>query len=476
MCEIAPENTIPAVQAAIDAGIEWVELDVRTTKDGHLVLSHDDNLHKVAGIPGKIKEMSLEEIKAVDAGSWFANRFSGESIPTFKEALQYCKNKININIEPKDAAPETLVKEILEAEMGNQVIVYGNGNYIEQIKKLSGNKIATQTGYNPEKVSFEDLLRLSPSSVEIKANLISPELVSGLQNRGIIVMAQALGENDNKEIWQKCFEAGVDQIITDKPEIALANYLKPIISEKTSAKVSAHRGAKEFAPENTLTAFKKAIDMGVDYIEIDVRLTKDRKQVILHDSKLDRTTNGTGALNEFNYNDIENLSAGKWFGKDYKDEKIPTLEETCILLARENKLRDKKVNFYVDCKDIDPTSLVETLDKYNLMGGAVFYGSHDKLAAIKTRYPEAKLMPGLGDLNHLDDISDLLNPYALDVKWNILSESSIDKIHQKGIKVFSDALGRNEKIEEYQKAMLNGIDAIQTDNILRVYRAIELLK
>ena len=93
------------------------------------------------------------------------------------------------------------------------------------------------------------------------------------------------------------------------------------------SKLFAHRGAKSFAPENTLSAFKKAVESGADGIELDVHLSQDGFIVVMHDENVDRTTNGKGEIKELSLSEIKKLDAGSWFDEKFKDEKVPTLEE-----------------------------------------------------------------------------------------------------------------------------------------------------
>jgi len=112
-----------------------------------------------------------------------------------------------------------------------------------------------------------------------------------------------------------------------------------------------HRGAKGLEPENTLRSFSKAIDFKVDMIELDVRLTKDKKVVVIHGDKLDRTTNGRGRVKEKDLEEIKKLSAGK-------GERIPTLEETLDLIDKR-----VKVNIELKGKKI-AESVSKIIDKY----------------------------------------------------------------------------------------------------------------
>ncbi len=92
-------------------------------------------------------------------------------------------------------------------------------------------------------------------------------------------------------------------------------------------KVIGHRGAAALAPENTFAGFDIALALGVDGIETDVQRTKDGKLVLLHDHLLDKTTNGTGILQEKSWEELQQLDAGSWFDGRYAGERIPLLLE-----------------------------------------------------------------------------------------------------------------------------------------------------
>ncbi len=91
--------------------------------------------------------------------------------------------------------------------------------------------------------------------------------------------------------------------------------------------VIGHRGAARYAPENTLESILTAADMGVKWVELDVKLTKDMVPIIFHDDDLDRTTNGHGPVAGIAFNDLRDLEAGSWFSNSFAGIKIPTLEE-----------------------------------------------------------------------------------------------------------------------------------------------------
>ena len=91
--------------------------------------------------------------------------------------------------------------------------------------------------------------------------------------------------------------------------------------------VIAHRGASGHAPENTFAAFQRAVELGATFIETDLHLTRDGRFVAIHDDRLDRTTNFSGAVRDFTLDDLRGADAGKWFDREFEGERIPTLEE-----------------------------------------------------------------------------------------------------------------------------------------------------
>jgi len=96
--------------------------------------------------------------------------------------------------------------------------------------------------------------------------------------------------------------------------------------------VIAHRGASAQAPENTLAAFRRALALGVDGVELDVHLSADGEPVVLHDSAVDRTTDGTGLVRDMTLAALRRLDAGRWFGEAFAGERIPTLAEALEVL------------------------------------------------------------------------------------------------------------------------------------------------
>ncbi len=121
--------------------------------------------------------------------------------------------------------------------------------------------------------------------------------------------------------------AGIPLIVITRPEMMIARI-----------QVLAHRGASGYAPENTMAAFRIAIDQRADWLEMDVQQTKDGRLVVFHDLRMERTTNGQGALRDLTLEQVQALDAGAWYGPQFAGERVPTFEEV-VALARDNGIR-----------------------------------------------------------------------------------------------------------------------------------------
>lgn len=121
-----PENTLMAYQKAIDLGVDFVEIDLRTSKDKQIVIMHDATLERMTGVKKRVKDLDLDSLNLLKIRDLNHFEWGQHAIPTFKEVLALCKNKINIYLDFKDASVEQSYKEIIEAGMKENVIVYIN--------------------------------------------------------------------------------------------------------------------------------------------------------------------------------------------------------------------------------------------------------------------------------------------------------------------------------------------------------------
>src|SRR5574337_1574840 len=151
----------------------------------------------------------------------------------------------------------------------------------------------------------------------------------------------------------------------------------------------AHRGAAALAPENTMAAFEKAVELGADAIELDLHVSRDGELVVIHDQTLDRTTNGHGPVHACNLQELRQLDAGRWFGESFAGQRIPTLAEVLdrfagkVLLALEVKAGSA---FFLDIEE----KAIAVLRKYQAIS-QVAVASFDHYALLKLKELEPSL-------------------------------------------------------------------------------------
>ena len=467
MAEQSPENTATALEHCIADGIEWAEIDLRRTRDGTHVLLHDDRLERTTNGSGSVSEIAVEDLQKLDAGAWFAPRFKGTRIPTLQDALRLAKGRLNLYLDCKAVDPRSLIRDIKEVGMEHQVVIYGTEALVKEVRELAGSSIPTMTKWKPAFGTGDWIDRVKPTAVEVDADDLTIEHCRAFHARGIKVEAKTLGELDRREIWLKMLAFGADWIQTDRPiEVLFAEVRSrcPVFP----VEFALHRGASRYAPENTIAAIDRAIRLGADYIEIDVRTSRDGKFYLQHDATWNRRTSGKGAVRETDSSEIARLDAGSWFGKPFAGERIPSLEEALDHIQG-------KTNVYFDAKDIAPEDLVAALKSRQLFDRVVVYQRVEYLKKLKAIAPMVRVMPPLGNPEEIDELVEALHPFAFDTKWKILSKSLIDRCHARNVKVFSDSLGLRENVESFRQAIGWGIDLIQTDHPARLFRALELL-
>jgi len=223
--EYAPENTLKAIQKAIDLGAEFVEFDIHKTKDNKIVLIHDADTYKTTGKHGIIKNMTLSEIKKLDAGE-------GEKIPTLQEVITVAKNKINLQIEIKAEGLINNLVQLLHQENLIESSIISSFSLSELIK-LRKKEPKLRIGYLlPEKmqnVRFikRNILKATKNhfyAIHPHFSIVSKEIVEYSQNNNLTVNVWTV--NDEKTM-KKLINLGVNGIITDEIEV-LKNCLKSI--------------------------------------------------------------------------------------------------------------------------------------------------------------------------------------------------------------------------------------------------------
>lgn len=225
--------------------------------------------------------------------------------------------------------------------------------------------------------------------------------------------------------------------------------------------VIAHRAGAGVAPENTLAAIREAIRLKVDYVEIDVRATSDGALVIMHDSSVDRTTNGHGKVSELTLAEVRSLRVANVFGPAFDGQKVPTLDEALAACRG-------KVNVYLDHKDGDTGKVLAAVRKHRMERRVVVYNGVDGVREWKRRAPGIPVMPSLpGEFRRPGGVAEFLAACPAEVldghviTW---SRELVDDAHAAGSMVYVDVMGPTDTPEGYAAAMALGVDGLQTDH------------
>jgi glycerophosphoryl diester phosphodiesterase len=211
-----------------------------------------------------------------------------------------------------------------------------------------------------------------------------------------------------------------------------------------------HRGAAGYAPENTLASIEKAISFGLNFVEVDVQRTNDGHLVILHDERVDRTTNGTGLVSEMPLRSLRKLDAGAGQG-------IPTLEEVL-------QTANGRVGLILELKVQGLAAQTYEAVQRSAFAGPIIYASfiHGEMRSIREAEPQALTMALFGRLVKKTPIAVAQSVQATHVGFNyrVVTKSLVETCHQRGLVVFVYTVNERQDIQK-QKSL--GVDGIISD-------------
>lgn len=219
----------------------------------------------------------------------------------------------------------------------------------------------------------------------------------------------------------------------------------------------AHRGASRIAPENTLAAFKEAIEIGVDAVELDLQGTADEQVVVIHDASLDRTTDQSGQIKETSLETIKQADAGTWFDPKFAGESVPTLAEALVSIA------DNAI-VLLEIKDVSITkSVVRIVQNMDMVEQSVIISFNS--SAIQTvRSLEPRLPTGyiIGSKENIEPIQlcqqlGLLGSSLLNVDHRLVTEDFIYEIRRRGITLWCWTVDDIDRMRELQELGIQGI-------------------
>ena len=220
--EIAPENTMPAFEAAYDAGVKAIELDVQMLKDGTIIVMHDDNFARTCGVNKNVWDATYDEVKKYDAGKLFSSEFEGTKVPTLEEVIKYCKGKLFINIEIKrnghDEGIEKAVVDIIREQdfIDNCDVTSQDYETLVKVKEANPDVLTAYTTV----IGLGEIETLEAASIiSIQETFANFENVERLHRAGKRVFVWTV---NSRSAMETLVSLNVDAILTNNPELGIS--------------------------------------------------------------------------------------------------------------------------------------------------------------------------------------------------------------------------------------------------------------
>lgn len=216
-----PENTLPAYEKAIELGADFVEIDLRTTKDGEFVSIHNDTVdaYVTDGTRARVRDLTLRELKSLDIGIRTGPQWKGQRVPTLNEILELCKDKIGIYLDLKNGSIEAIARRIKDHGMQRQVVWCISPNEVDALRAACPNCIPM-----PDPESEETLPRMlertKPTTVAPVWSDFSATFAAKCHDVGAMVFVDE--RESTRANWQQALDWGADGIQTDDPAKLIA--------------------------------------------------------------------------------------------------------------------------------------------------------------------------------------------------------------------------------------------------------------
>ena len=222
---LAPENTLAAFERAIEIGVDAVELDVRSTRDGALVVLHDPLLDRTTDREGPVHELTLAQVREADAGGWFGPRFAGQKVPTLAEALDLLRRRALAVIEIKtDHLAEAVLRVVDDLVAADQVVIQSfSSETLRRVKAIDGAApTALLVGNLPTSPSrirarrmVREVLSLGANILNIWHTTLTPAFYEEVRKRGLTVWTWTV---DEEVVLRDVVQMGVQGIATNHPD------------------------------------------------------------------------------------------------------------------------------------------------------------------------------------------------------------------------------------------------------------------
>ena len=217
----APENTLAAYRRAVAQGVSFIETDLHLTRDAHFVAVHDETVDRTTNGQGSVHQMTLAELRRLDAGSWFASEFMGERIPTLVEILDFAKkNDVVFYLELKPngfwGGEHALISALRNAtEIARCVIISFDPAILASLRKIEPTLMTGMLYDGSIDNLFEKALEIGARQLVVRGDLVTPNLLQQARKQDLQVVCWTVNSPAHMRML---VAAGVDGIMTDYPD------------------------------------------------------------------------------------------------------------------------------------------------------------------------------------------------------------------------------------------------------------------
>jgi glycerophosphoryl diester phosphodiesterase len=217
-----------------------------------------------------------------------------------------------------------------------------------------------------------------------------------------------------------------------------------------------HRGANEYAPENSYASSRLCIDWGVDYLEVDINTSKDGVLYLFHGPDLARTTNATGKIYDWNSRDLDRLECGSWFDPSFKNERIPRLEPFLEWV-------DHRVKLFFDVKWASLQQLRDVVYRYSIQDECFFWFGRDRFAHELHKLDDSLALKI--NVSRPRDVARALQQYGANIVEFSLANASPEMIRTcRELGVTSMILHRENDAGDYRRIIESGVGMVNCDH------------
>ncbi|WP_420005522.1 glycerophosphodiester phosphodiesterase family protein [Arenibacterium sp. LLYu02] len=393
----APDGSVEAYEKAARLGADFWEVDIRRAACGTLITYHD------AALPDgrAIADLTADEIAEA------ARQLSVPAVPFATILALAVDLGAGIYADIKDASAALPVMQALKAHGITRAILGAFDPMavaaLEAAQCPYPRAALVPVGADPfEHAKGADIIHLCWESLERPQDLLTPAFFACAERLGQKIV---LWHEEDPARMADLRHLPVLGICSDRPEM-----VHPFDARAyAEIEIVCHRGAPEFAPENTVEGAICAFGAGFDVVELDVHSLRDGVLAVIHDDSFERTTDGRGMVAWSTSEAVAKLDAGAWYAPQYRGTKVPSLDD----LLDVTKTYGGKL--YVELKKADPSAVLAAVRAKGLMEQCFFWAfDYQRLAALRAEAPEAQIMIRRQDLPDLDTALATLRPAVLE--------------------------------------------------------------